>query len=493
VPGLRSDMSIHCGGTVTGYAADGRTGRVEFPVSLGAQDRSVSLSVSAGGFTTWSTTLDGSSLPEGEPLRFDVPLRTVVTLAAVLDPRPDGYVPGEDVQLHGWDEARARWTLEGSAGVRGHGDVWLRLELEEQGTTCWHAFPGLATGRYRLVHAPTGSTTGPFEVRATPAVQSVRFAIPRTRRVAGRLAGVEGIPLSDALLEHTGAASGLDWDTGTAEAALESRRVGHVKADGTFEVTIPLVATTIRVRHPLLRPREFTVTADAVAPLIVPVQMRIVLAIPYAAAEGPSSSRSEESPLFICGYLPPFARMEEEERARAWEGPPYVRIRREAEGRVTWPILQRIQPGGEPTLLVGFDEPGTVTLVLDVADRVPVVLAAVKVPPEGGPIDRVGVPRGSSVRVQVRAPSRNPLESARAHVVGTPTDALPESRHDASASRDDVLVLAGLPAGTYRLHVDLAWKHRGLEDAPESVEQVVVVDGVTDRDVELDLRPPRER
>ena len=493
VPGLRSDLSIHCDGTVSGYAADGRTGRVEFPVSLGAQDRAVPLSVSAGGFTTWSTALDGSSLPEGESLRFDVPLRTVVTLAVVLDPKPDGYVPGEDVQLHGWDESRARWTLESYRSDAGHGAVLLRLELEEQGIECWHAFPGLAAGRYRLVHAPTGSTTGPFEVSATPAVQTVRFAIPRTRRVTGRLAGAEGISPSDALLEHTSAAAGLDWDTGTAEPALESRQVGHVNADGTFEVTIPAVATTIRVRHPLLRTAEFTLPADAVAPVVVSVQKRIVLEIPYVVAEGPASSVGDTSSPYDFHSMTPRARMEEEQRARAWDGPPFVRIRREADGRVTWPLLQRIRPEGESTLLVGFDEPGTHTLLLEVADRVPVLLPEVKVPAERSRIAPVGVPRGSSVEVAVRAPSRNPLGSARAHVVGTPKGELPETRRDASADGGQVLLLAGLPAGTYRLHVDLAWKHRGLEDAPESVEQVVVVDGVTDRKVEIDARPARER
>lgn len=461
VPGVHAEIDFYFNGHIRSLEFDPERGIVRFPLIHDEAAASHYFSVSAPGYVSTHPSLD-FSLPD--PLVIKVELRTSLDISLVLDPEPEHWVSGSEIELHRFDADKNAWQYAGDASY-GQGSYFPIEKIKKQGHRCWRAFVDHPPGRYRFVHTPTGLTTGPFEIDTSKSTWVVALDVLSHRKVTGRLVGADDIDLSGAWIVEQDGVPGLTWmeDHATACRAV-------VGEDNTFSLNVPSGREpTYIVKHPLLRETTFRVAHKQEDPIEVPVAPKAILRIPLKqhAEEAFREISARQTPGLDFGFFPDNRTTSVAEMWEArWLSPPYVHVRVEREDKITWRRIPRAYLHKEKVLLVPFDEPGTYTLWIDAEYLVPVALSSVVVPAEGRIVDTVALRRGSWCTMTLRADARNEVQSARATATFVGVAGDPEIVRAAGARKVayrkgpvDRLVLTGLPAGTYDVALTVVVEH----------------------------------
>ena len=487
VPGLRSNLSVHAGGTAVGYEADPTAGILRVPVSIDPITTSLSVAVSSPGFEHWSESIDLTKpLPTAlfADLRHEATIALDVTLNAA-------EVRGEDVEIHRFDVAEGRWVYAGDAGVVMAG-ICRRSDLERDGILCWHAFAAAMGRRYRIVHVPSGSTTPPFDVMPGETVHQVTLAIESTRRVKGNLLAGPDLALEHVVLQRDHAVAGLCWWLGPEETTS----AGAVDANGAFEIVVPAGRESrITIRHPLLRATTFVVPVTLQGPLEVPVAPREILTIPFVSVGSPVAARIARSLDWMSCVRFSTDFYDHESRQAALEGPPVAFVRkRDGDDPGAWIHMESVRLGGPDRLRLGLDVPGRYDVFIDAPAHAPVLLSGIEVAEGEAAHEPVRLSEGVRVRVAVLGSPRNQIQKIR--VRATPVDPAPFPPYVRYVEAEDgsTAVVTGLVPGRWTVAVTVDRRLGPAQGEPASFEQTIeIVAGKPPPELTIDVRPPSER
>jgi len=510
-PGLRADLDVYCGGHLDSYEADPAMGIIRFAYRPKQDGTSPSLTVNAGGYVSWSGSIDPA---QKGPLRFDVDLRTSLTLSVALVPEPSEWVDGDVIQVQRLDRAKDRWVRQGDCGYA-RWSCFAIAEVKAKGLACWRLLTGLKAGTYRLVHVPTGVAASSFTIDNSKPIWVTRYVLPTARTVRGRFVTKARIPWSEAWIDDIDAAPGLRWDSEDDERR-EFRGRGGVKDDGSFEISIAAGADVrLRLSHPLLQPCVFAAPADLDKPLEVLVTPKVILEIPCACRRDklPEGVTAGAGPfrfsdfLYSDGVLPPsWDRLGLSLEQSAEDAPRVWQAGEDESGRTTWTLLLRTYDAKTQTIRVGLAQGGRHTFFVDFDDRAPFVIRDLRVPAEGLAMGPVPPPRGSRVQVAVRPSARNDVRSVTVYAWPVDDDGPAWHRHTTRIGKriargpshegrlkpGPVTTLYGLRRGTYRVRVTVQRAHGALDGAPDHVERTLRVDGNKDVPFTADFRTPAE-
>ena len=461
MPAVHAEIDFYFNGHIRSLAFEPGRGIVRFSVIHDQTAPSHYTSVSAPGYVSAHPVLD-YTLPD--PIVIDVALHSALDISLVLEPEPENWVDGRDIELHRFDAKDDAWRYAGDASYR-KGSFFPVEKLKKQGHRCWRAFMENPPGRYRFVHTPTGLSTGPFEIDRSKPTWVVPFDVIRHRKMSGKLVGGGDLDLSGAWIIEQGGVPGLTWNEGEAAAC---RAV--VKRGNTFTLRVPLGReSTYVVRHPLIRDATFRAASSEEAAVEVDVTPKVILRVPLElhAEEALGRIRDVQSPDMDLGWFPKNRTTSVLETWElAWLEHPEVRLGVKDGRAITWQQVPRVYVWKERALLVPLDGPGTYTLWIDAEYLAPTMISNVEVPAEGRTIAAATLRRGSWCIVSFPAVEPNKVQSARATATFIDGKNDPELVRRARV-RDvsyregsvDRLVLIGLPAGAYEVELTIVMEH----------------------------------
>jgi hypothetical protein len=303
----------------------------------------------------------------------------------------------------------------------------------------------LDSGRYRLVENRSGLASDPIDVVAGAPPIERTFDLSQVAWIRGQLIAPEGASPAGGRVVVDGRVP--------ERGSLGGARGEPIQKDGRFRLRAGAFPVTLRAWHPVLAPSP----EGGVVTLASPRE-DVVLRL----GRGPTLS-------FRPVPAPATQRL----------GPVRVLV---FHGEPTGaPVSEHsvVLDGG--VARCGGFAPGRVTLWIDVPDLAPLVKRDVELADGETDLGEVALGRGSSVRIRLE--TRAGASPPRVHVFASSTSGPSYSRQTNSNGDGDV-VLRGLGAGRFRLRVNAIMDAGG---APP-MEQEVVVDGVNDVLVPLDLR-----
>jgi hypothetical protein len=304
----------------------------------------------------------------------------------------------------------------------------------------------LAAGRYRVLDETSGLVSEAVDVAEGQTEASVELDLELLEWVNGRveLPDVAELPRLRVTSRTAGAGERVVWMPG-----LEPPAGTRVAADGSFRVAVKRgLATELRAWHPWLAPagEDGAVTVRGGRDGVV---LRLAAGDEVRLAAPQLESLRHVRAARVAVYDGP-AKGE----PRAWLHAPLV------DGVLRFTGVPR----------------GRATLWIDAGDPfAPLRLADVEVRAGINDLGTAEFPRGSALRVRV--PVKEGQAAPRIYVSAT-REAAPELMRDVNSDGEAEVVLAGLEAGVYTVHLSMIMARERRPD------REIEVDGV--RDVELD-------
>jgi len=372
----------------------------------------------------------------------DVDLQRARALRATLDRPDDRRI---EVQPERWDESAGDWRQGG------HFTLKMNWPNGPHGS---FVFPGLEPGHYRVHELRSDVTSEPVDLDGAVYEASVHLDLSSVLRVSGRIEAPEGTDLRSCRVliegEGLGAANQGRWMPGG-----EPPSGVYVRGEGEFSVTVPGDRpVTLRPWHPWLSPAaEGGVavidgeSADVVLRLVEGNEVQVP--VPERAG---GSFRGERSL-----------------RVFQYESDPIGK----PLGVFHAPIVDDVgRFGGLP--------PGTWTLWIDPeTDYAPVTLRDVRVEPGVTTLAEPEFGPGSTLRVRVLVPEGQDVP--RIYAGARKLDE-PVIHRLLNSEGETVVLLPGLDAGRYAVTLST------IMELGQHPSQELEVDGVTDVELELDLR-----
>lgn len=518
-PGLRGDMKVFCNNRLVRAEVDARTNTVSFAHVAQEKDKGIAVRIVAEGFVEEPAYHEEALPPEG--LRLRVGLHTALELGIHVQAPNDEYIRPDTVQLHRWHPEHERWEYEneGRSGFR-----WPPPDKDKDDDRPEPTFrmDRLTAGRYRVVHVPTGASSGAFEIDPTKTMWHQTLEVPPTHVIQGRLTSLGEHSWEAAIFSDPHGAPGLRFQIFDGPR-IQFRQRGWIAADGRFSIEVPSDRTTrIQLTHPLIEDQVVTFTPDSESPMEIRTRPRSILTIPVTRTQpklspgGRVKPPYDERPYLLrwesdFNEIPSWAWRDRTVDRLAHPLPRVWRWDEDAEPSPKWVLYPRVFNSEASLIHVGVTEPGAHVLLLDFDNQAPLI---VRTPPMDDGNQRLpthALDPGASARVRWFVPAgervasvgaqAEPLDADRVDNAGrkrlSVLTAVPEGRRgipadDQSLDEAGLLVLPGLAPGLYRLQIWVHVRNTSHADRHPPVETVIEVRGKQDVEVVADFRSSRD-
>lgn len=396
-----------------------------------APDRKPHLEVTANGYLPAT-----EEIPDGELPVVSVELhRSAALTVALLPPKPASLV-----MLQRYDAATRRWTTLAENSVGGQ----YAFEVSADGRA---TIGRLEPGRYRWVHALSGSVSAPVEVAGGGKAEST-LDLTKVALVKGRVVGPAGEPIQGIGVLRIGEADVPGWQMYSG-----SQTGSYADAEGRFEIRVPggtpVRLTTLRRMYvPAPSGGEVEVTG---------ARDDVVLRVVRGASAVVRFNRGLDADF-------------NQQRVLLFRGEPVGEAVFEAPGLLEGPRLR----------FSGF-VPGRYTVWIDSAPYAPTVLRGVDLRDGENDLGQVQVNPGTTVVLKVLAKegALPPMLEFLGSSVAQPNGAPMYFRRSQSSGTD--VRLTGFAAGRIRVYT---W----AQGVPRGIDRTLDVDGTGEVQLELDLR-----
>ncbi len=396
-----------------------------------APGRPPHLEVTAGGYLP--TTKE---IPDGEAPVVSVELRRSAALAVtLLPPRPARLV-----MLQRYDADTRRWTTLAESNVGGP----YAFGVSDDGRG---VIGQIEPGRYRWVHALSGSVSAPVDVTGGGRVEST-LDLTKVALVKGRVLGPSEEPMTGIGVLRIGDPDVPGWQLHSG------RRTGsYTDAEGRFEIRVP---GNDPVR--LTTERGSSVPAPAEGDIeVTGARDDVVLRVVRGASAIVRFNRELRSDL-------------NPQRVLLFRGDPVGEAAFEAPGRLEGPRLR----------FSGF-VPGRYTVWIDSAPYAPTVLHGVDLRDGENDLGLVTVSAGTTIvlKVLTKNGALPPMLEFLGSSVAQPNGAPMQFRRSELSGTE--VRLTGFAAGRIRVYT---W----AQGQPRGIDRTLDVDGTGEVQLELDLR-----